>query len=130
MTEKTPDKCQVPLSLNEPPIDYVFTTTNDQSAKITARLRKEGLHVIEYQGHPAFEERYAGDTRIALEIVFKERLPGWWNLRSALLREGICTAQSLRSAMRAEKISPEDSEANRPGTRKAPSDPPAVDKSA
>jgi len=81
--------------------DVVFTCTEGQGETMRQFLSTYGLDVETYNGFPAFREKNAGQARAALKMVFdnRNRLPGWWNLRTQMLEEGSCTQEEFESAL-------------------------------
>jgi hypothetical protein len=63
-------------------------------------LRTNGFDVGRRDVYPAV--RTEAERKQAYEAMWKARVPGWWNMHAALLRENICTEEEFQQALNQE----------------------------
>ena len=79
--------------------EFVDTCTHDQSLAMFDFLQARGLPVeMHDRGYMIIRERHAGRIREAMQLIFDNRLEGWWNLRREIVARGVCSAQQFEEA--------------------------------
>jgi hypothetical protein len=81
--------------------EFVDTCSHDQSKAMFEFLTARGLPVeMSERGYMIIRERNAGRIREAMQLIFDNRneLPGWWNLKNEMIRQGICSTQQFEEA--------------------------------
>lgn len=79
--------------------EFIDSCTRDQSRAIYEFLTERGLPVeMDPQGFMIIRERHAGRIREALQLVFDNRIKGWWNLRREMIARKVCSKEEFEKA--------------------------------
>jgi hypothetical protein len=81
---------------------YLLTGDLSQMGTMLGVLQRAGFPVVRSNVYPGFAKGQEDEYKRALQYLFDHRTPGWWNQRTALIKYGICTAETYMDALQKE----------------------------
>ncbi len=79
---------------------HTFTGDLNQMGVIYVTLLQAGYPVVKSDVYPGFTKDNEEKYKEALAFLYENRIEGWWNQHSALIRNGICTEEEYSEALK------------------------------
>jgi|WetSurMetagenome_2_1015567.scaffolds.fasta_scaffold515241_1 hypothetical protein len=85
----------------EPSKEYSFTLSGDlnQMVEQMDHLFKMGLDVQRKNIYPVIK---GSDKKVALQLIYKNRINGWWLYKKEYIKLGICTGDEFNHELHAQ----------------------------